>query len=247
MRRLLICLLVAAGLTTACTAGHDEKRSIPNASGQADGTMTAHIPVNATTTGVVVLHSLSHLGDEPAAQGWSVASDRHGFVALYPARDGSWNAGLCCGGAAQVSRDDVSWLAGAIADARARYHLTTIYLAGFSNGGMMVERLLSARPLIATRFAVWGAAPEMPVAGRWTGIGVLYNGAADTTVPPQGGTVLIGGRPTLVRPVASTGQWLLGAHLQRVLVPGKGHTPPPTWPELAWRALTAPPGLAPVS
>jgi polyhydroxybutyrate depolymerase len=246
MRRLLGIVLAAVLVSAACGSGRDETRTVLNSTGTDTGRIVAHVPQHATTTGVVVLHSFAHLDGEPVAQGWSSASDHYGFVALYPARDGSWNAGLCCGPAAASARDDVGWLAAAISDARKRYRLTTIYLTGFSNGAMMVERLVAERPAVATRFAVWGGAPEMPESGRWLGKGALYSGALDTQVPIRGGTVLVGGQPTLIRPATASGTWLLGAHLQQIVVPGVGHTPPAGWPELAWRALSAPPGLAPV-
>src|SRR5690349_7694073 len=60
------------------------------------GGVLVHLPRKPTRTGVVVLPSYGHLVNEPIAEGWSAASDRHGFVAIYVSRDGSWNAGLCC-------------------------------------------------------------------------------------------------------------------------------------------------------
>ena len=120
------------------------------------------MPAHPTGIGVVVLHGFLETVAIPVTQGWSASSDRHGFVAIYPGRGYSWNAGLCCDSASAAKRDDVSWLVTAIDTARSRYGLKTIYLAGNSNGGMMVERLLAERPTVSNRFAVWAAAPEMP-------------------------------------------------------------------------------------
>jgi polyhydroxybutyrate depolymerase len=256
MRRLLAVVLTSV-LVCACVAasfGSDPARAAGEHTLVADqvgsdvsGRVVVHVPPNPTRTGVVVLASYGHLYDEPIGQGWSDAADRHGFLAIYPSRDGSWNAGVCCGRGAATNRDDVAWLAARIAEVRDRYGLTTVYLAGFSNGGMMAERLVAERPLSATRLATWGATPAMPQPGRWTGVGILYTGEFDDRVPVVGGTTTIAGRRTTLRPATSTNAWLLDADLQHVIVTGAAHEPPRGWPELAWRALTAPVGLAPTS
>jgi poly(3-hydroxybutyrate) depolymerase len=236
MRRVVVILsLLIAGLT-ACTstpAGHDEHLTI------GDGVVSVHVPASHAGVGVIVLHSYGHDAKEPVAQGWSTAADRHGFVAIYPDRGSSWDAGLCCGAAASSQRDDVTWLSSVVAAVRLKYGLTTIYLTGNSNGGMMVERLLAERPEASNAFAVWGSAPEMPAAGPWTGRGHLYDGIGDMTVPWKGGSVQIAGTPTLIRPTQTTNHWLVGAHLSGHEVPGYGHAPEPGWPETAWRALTS--------
>lgn len=230
--RCFLALALLIGLVSACTpAAKDDHLAV------AGGTVVVHVPAHPTRIGVVVLHSYAHTWSEPIAQGWTATSDRHGFVAIYPDHGASWNAGLCCGDAAALRVDDVSWLASVIQTVRLKYGLDVVYLAGFSNGGMMVERLLAERPELSSRFAVWGAAPEMPVAGHWSGAGSLYDGAGDTTVPWAGGTVPIGGVPVLIRPAQSTGSWLIGAHLHGEVIKGYGHTPAPNWPELAWQSL----------
>jgi poly(3-hydroxybutyrate) depolymerase len=228
---LALCLAV---VMTGCTpTGQDETISVLG------GHVLVHVPANHTHVGVVVLHSYAHSIDEPVAQGWNVVSEANKFVAIYPEHvPGSWNAGLCCGTAAAQHVDDVGWLSGVVAQMRARYGLTTIYLSGFSNGGMMVERLVAERPSLTTRIAVWGAAPEMPVAGSWSGYGAIYDGSLDQTVPWVGGVVTIGGTPTLIRSALTTGRWLVGAHLKGVVVPGYGHTPMSSWPNVAWKELS---------
>jgi poly(3-hydroxybutyrate) depolymerase len=203
----------------------------------ADGAVLVHIPRNAGTVGVVVLHSLGNSAEEPVAQGWSAAADRHGFVAIFPDRGTSWNAGICCGTASETSRDDVSWLTQVIALGRARYHLTSILLAGFSNGGMMIERLITEVPSVSSHFAVWGSAPEMPKPGHWPGQGAIFEGNDDVVVPPDGGTVTFDGATDVIRPASSTSDWILGAQLHLHVIPGFGHAPPPNWPEMAWDAL----------
>jgi poly(3-hydroxybutyrate) depolymerase len=230
----ILSLLLAAVVGCIPTpAGHDEQLTVD------DGIVTVHVPGSHGRIGVIVLHSYAHSGTEMVAQGWSKAADKHGFIAIYPDRGTSWDAGLCCGYAATTSRDDVSWLATVVTTVRLKYGLDTIYLAGNSNGGMMVERLLAERPDISNAFAVWGSAPEMPTAGTWTGRGYLYDGVGDTTVPWKGGTLMIGGIPTLIRPSQTTDRWLVGAHLHGTIEKGYGHAPQAGWPELAWKALAS--------
>jgi poly(3-hydroxybutyrate) depolymerase len=245
--RLALALVVLLGsLVTACgtqtrsaASGHESAASAhDDLFSVGDGQVAVHVPAHPTRIGVVVLHGFLETVATPVDQGWSASSDRHGFVAVYPGRGDSWNAGLCCDSASSGKRDDVGWLVTAINIARSRYGLNAIYLAGNSNGGMMVERLLAERPRVSNRFAVWAAAPEMPLAGHWTGDGNLFAGTADLIVPGQGGRVVIGGVLASIRPAASTGRWLKGAHLRQTLIPGQGHAPPADWPEIAWAALS---------
>jgi poly(3-hydroxybutyrate) depolymerase len=248
VRWALVRLVLVALLVAACGASHAAP-SVPSARASAasahddlfsvgDGQVSVHVPAHPTGIGVVVLHGFLETVAIPVTQGWSASSDRHGFVAIYPGRGDSWNAGLCCDSASAAKRDDVSWLVTAINIARSRYGLKTIYLAGNSNGGMMVERLLAERPSVSNRFAVWAAAPEMPVAGYWTGEGSLFSGTDDLIIPRHGGRVVIGGILAVIRPAASTGRWLKGAHLHQTVIPGQAHAPPPDWPEIAWSALS---------
>ena len=203
-----------------------------------DGQVSVHVPAHPSSIGVVVLHGFLETVAIPVTQGWSASSDRHGFVAIYLGRGDSWNAGLCCDSASAAKRDDVSWLVAAIDIVRSKFGLKTIYLAGNSNGGMMVERLVAERPSVSNRFAVWAAAPEMPVAGYWTGDGNLFAGTDDLIIPRQGGRVVIGGVIAPIGPASSTGRWLKGAQLRQTLIPGQGHAPPADWPELAWPAVS---------
>jgi pimeloyl-ACP methyl ester carboxylesterase len=138
-------------------------------------TYTAWKDVPTVTTAILVLHSYNHTDAEPITQGLLDTAARHNFLAVFPNGGGSWNAGLCCGTARATGRDDVGYLADVIADVRARWHPARTYLAGWSNGGMMVERLVVERPELVTRFVVAGSAPEMPAPGAWPGRGWIYH------------------------------------------------------------------------
>ena len=247
----LSALLVAAVVVIPRASAGEQRVNV------GDGFYVAH---GVGPRAVVVLHSLGHEWTEGPAQGWSALADQKRFLAVYPqARPGvgSWNAGLCCGTAQRTNRDDVTFLARVIADVKQRYRVSHVYLSGYSNGGMMAERLLAEKPWLSGRFAVMGAAPEMPAAGRWTGKGYILHGARDTTVPWRGGTVTLTpelcrfslgvaprlsrecGGTYLIRPGQATRGYLRGARLSATVLPHWGHRPPTNWPALAWSRLTA--------
>ena len=144
-------------------------------------------------------------------QGWSHLSDRERFVAAYLDRGGSWNAGLCCGGASSSNRGDVTWIRTVVADLVRRYHLKTVYVAGNSNGGMMAERMLADSPATFKTAVVWAGAPEMPAAGTYAGGLTVFDGERDAIVPVLGGTSFIarpagGDSPVLRHRGVSTGR-----------------------------------------
>jgi poly(3-hydroxybutyrate) depolymerase len=232
----IVLFLLLGVIASACTPSKAKGRDESLVLGS--GAVAVHVPVQHTRVGVVVLHSLYNSAKEMVAQGWSTSSDLHRFVAIYPTRGASWNAGLCCGSAVLSDRDDVTWLTSVIAMARLKYGLNTIYLAGNSNGGMMVERLIAEQPWLSGSIAVWGAAPEMPVPGNWSGTASIYDGVKDRTVPYAGGKVTIAGVLVTIRPAMATRNWLVGAHLKGIVVPGEGHVPARNWPELAWQSFT---------
>ena len=78
--------------------------------------------------------------------GFSDLADREGFVVLYPNGMGilgflqHWNAGHCCGKAANDNLDDVGFVAATIEDVSARLAIdrSRVYMVGFSNGGMLI-------------------------------------------------------------------------------------------------------------
>jgi polyhydroxybutyrate depolymerase len=245
---LLVAALLAGDLAArpATAAGRDAPRVLP------DGrSYVTHEPGRPVSAAVVVLHSLHHDWLEGPAQGWSAESERSGFLAVYPEGDGSWNAGLCCapandpacfpaGPGQATGRDDVGFLTRVIADVRARYRVRHVWLAGYSNGGMMAERLLAERPWLSDRLAVWASAPEMAFPGAWTGRAWLGHGALDATVPWAGGITTIAGHQVPMRPGQATPRWLVGARLSARVYIALGHAPPAWWPQAAWAALAAP-------
>ncbi|MGH8727991.1 MAG: alpha/beta hydrolase family esterase [Burkholderiales bacterium] len=83
-----------------------------------------------------------------AMTGMSEKADEAGFAIAYP--NGStafsdlartWNAGRCCGPAAVAQVDDVAFLKAVLKDAKSVATIGRVFVAGFSNGGMMAYRL----------------------------------------------------------------------------------------------------------
>jgi polyhydroxybutyrate depolymerase len=111
--------------------------------------------------------------------GLDAKADALGYVVIYPngsARFGrrfqTWNAGACCGWAAEKKIDDVGFTLAILADLARDLLLdrTRVYATGHSNGAMMAYRLAAdAAPRIAAIVPVAGAdmtrdfAPAAPV------------------------------------------------------------------------------------
>lgn len=112
-----------------------------------------HVPPGAQKPMPVVINFHGGGGNPWQHKKWSLmdkASDKHGFVALYPAGTGllprkllTWNAGRCCAYARKNNIDDVGFILAFLQDLSTRLPLdpTRVYATGLSNGGMMAYRL----------------------------------------------------------------------------------------------------------
>ena len=108
------------------------------------------------------------------------AAARDGYIAIYPngssginGRLLTWNAGMCCGPAAELRVDDVGFVVALLEDLARRTPVDAarVYATGLSNGAMMAYRLAAEAPeRIAAVAGVAGAmsvrsfAPALPVA-----------------------------------------------------------------------------------
>ena len=139
---------------------------------------------------------------------FSRLSDSENFIVLYPNGFGllgflqHWNAGHCCGKAADDKLDDVGYVAAAIEDVGTRLNIdrNRIYLVGFSNGGMLAYRFAAEKGDLLAAVAPLAAsiggrpteeAPEWRIPVPVKPLSVLtIHGLADDDVPYEGGVSL---------------------------------------------------------
>lgn len=165
--RLLILLLVLIQLLVGCMAtlprdrveaGRTYKGSVDILLNGFRRTYLVHVPggyrPEIAMPLVVVIHGAfdTAKGMEKVS-GFSRLADRENFVVLYPNGMGifgllqHWNAGHCCGKAAEDGVDDVGFVQAAIEDVCGRLKIDRdrIFMTGFSNGGMLVYRFAAER------------------------------------------------------------------------------------------------------
>jgi polyhydroxybutyrate depolymerase len=136
---------------------------------------------------------------------FSQLADREGFMVLYPNGMGilgflqHWNAGHCCGKAADDQVDDVGFVAATIADVcgRLKVDRDRIYMVGFSNGGMLTYRFASERGDLLAAAAPMAASiggrpsedlPEWRIPEPVRPIPVIvFHGLSDDDVSYEGG------------------------------------------------------------
>jgi polyhydroxybutyrate depolymerase len=129
------------------------------------------------------------------------ASDRFGFLAVYPQGTGAkfklinpqgytWNAGTCCGWAMKNGIDDVGYVRAMLDDLAGQFNIDKkrVYATGISNGAMMCYRLacelsdrIAAIAPVAGPIGVTGCKPSRPVSV------MHFHGIADQFAPFAGG------------------------------------------------------------
>lgn len=145
------------------------------------------------------------------ATGLTELAEIEGFVVAYPngtpanavAGELAWNAGGCCGLARSDNVDDVAFVLAMIAELQAEYPINAsrIYLAGYSNGGMMSYRLACEHSDLFAGVAVISGALNYSPCDPASALSVLIvHGTGDLTVPYDGGG-------TNTRTAARFGQW----------------------------------------
>ncbi|NJD56616.1 MAG: hypothetical protein FIA94_09465 [Nitrospirae bacterium] len=121
--------------------------------------------------------------------GMSDKADREGFVVVYPQGTGFirtvWNAGFCCSDASPQGGDDLEFFRELIAKLKVTLDIdpNRIYVAGFSNGGMMAYSLAARMPDVIAAAAVISATD---------GIRIIGNGHALNIPEPSAPVPLIG-------------------------------------------------------
>jgi polyhydroxybutyrate depolymerase len=156
-----------------------------------------HVPTKydpAKGTPVVLnFHGFTSDGLEQAAYtGMSRKADEAGFIAVHAEGVGqqqSWNAGACCGDAAEQKVDDVALVSAIIDELDAKLCIDTkrVFATGMSNGGFLSHRLACE---LSTRIAA--IAPVAGVLGVPTctpsrAVSVMqFHGTSDLLVPYDG-------------------------------------------------------------
>lgn len=130
--------------------------------------------------------------------GLNAIAQREGFIVVYPEGtmasdvDGefSWNAGVCCGVPARTGVDDVAFIDTVIQDVvdTSSGDPQRVFVAGFSNGGMLANRLAcESSQRLAGIAVVAGALSGGDCGDRQPMPVLLIHGTSDDTVPYAGG------------------------------------------------------------
>lgn len=147
---------------------------------------------------VIVLHGAA--ADCKLAQHASCmneVADQNRFIAVYPNGTGlfsehglSWNGGDCCGYARKKQIDDIGFLNALIDSLESSYSIdrNRVYLAGFSNGGMLA---MAAAPRLNSKIAAI-AVVAASMSGKETKSNtpvpiVFFHGTRDKRVSYTGG------------------------------------------------------------
>jgi polyhydroxybutyrate depolymerase len=154
-----------------------------------------HVPRGydpARPTPVVLnLPGLSETADmQEALTVMTPKADAAGFVVVYPSSVNlSWNAGTCCGYAAQNHVDDIGFVRAMLDDLEARLCVDArrVFVTGMSNGGMMSHRIaceladrVAAVAPVAGSLVVQTCTPARPISV------MHFHGTADPLVPFTG-------------------------------------------------------------
>jgi polyhydroxybutyrate depolymerase len=195
-------LVLAVIFFSACSEGRNyaDTKQYTLAIGSSSRTFLVHVPktlASANPSLVIALHGGGTDGKKMERfSGLSEASERYGFVVVYPNGKGrlkrflTWNAGSCCGYAQKHNIDDPAFIRQLIAYMIGQYHVdpSRVYITGISNGAMMAYRLAAEIPDRIAAIA--------PIAGTLTidpdsihmAIPILhFHGTDDQYVPYTGG------------------------------------------------------------
>jgi polyhydroxybutyrate depolymerase len=99
---------------------------------------------------IVALHGFRDSGTQLGLySGLSNLASEKGVIIVYPeGLEKSWNGQICCGYAYMNNVDDVGYITQLIGELDSQYAVdrNRRYLVGYSNGGLLVQRLIHERP-----------------------------------------------------------------------------------------------------
>jgi len=170
-----------------------------------------HVPKNYSRAEarplVVALHGAFSTADEMEEEtGFSQLADKEGFLVVYP--NGitlfgwfqHWNAGHCCGRATKDGVDDVGFVSTVIEEVRRDFPVdpSRIYMAGYSNGGMLTYLFAAQKPETVAAVGVIAATigsssspsePKMRIPPARDPVPVVaFHGLEDDSIPYEGGS-----------------------------------------------------------
>jgi polyhydroxybutyrate depolymerase len=217
MNRTIPAILATTGLLLAGCGDDDDPSSSPSTTSaptgttQADGAVETadgrerpyriHVPESVGEEPVallVALHGGGGSADQFAGEnGLEALADEEGFVVVHPEgisgraeRLHTWNAGNCCGAAAQEGVDDVAFVRAVVEEVAGALPIDAdrVFAIGHSNGGMLAYRLaceaadvFAAVGLQAGALGIDSCDPAEPVSL------IHVHGTADTSVLLEGG------------------------------------------------------------
>jgi polyhydroxybutyrate depolymerase len=169
-----------------------------------DRSYRVYAPAAATRNTAVPLLVVLHGGGGSAARfeqisGFDRLAENAPFIVAYPdaaqpaaggGRVPSWNAGACCGRAARSGIDDVGFVRALIAAVSGHYRIDPrrVYVAGFSNGGMLAYRVACQLAGVVAAIGVQSATLEYTPCRPTQPVSLLHiHGTADDHVPLTGG------------------------------------------------------------
>ncbi len=133
------------------------------------------------------------------ATGWTSKAEQEGFATVFPEGTGgaglfrTWNAGTCCGSAMRNNMSDVEFIVRLKEDFERKFPIDKrqVFVAGFSNGGMLAQRLANEAPdhfaavgCVAGAFVCEPSPTEKPISV------CIIHGMKDRAVPMMGDDVL---------------------------------------------------------
>ncbi|MCJ7663644.1 MAG: prolyl oligopeptidase family serine peptidase [Desulfobacterales bacterium] len=195
-------LVVGVILFSACEAAHSpaDTRHYTLTIGPSARTFLVHCPKNLEAANpplVVALHGGGINGKTMERfSGLSEASERYGFIVVYPNGSGrlkrflTWNAGSCCGYAEKHDIDDVAFIRHLIEYMIRQYHIdpSRVYVTGISNGAMMAYRLAAEIPDQIAAIAPVAGTLTIDPGSIHTPMPILhFHGTDDRYVPFEGG------------------------------------------------------------
>jgi polyhydroxybutyrate depolymerase len=166
-------------------------------SGGLSRTVNVHVPSSYDPAKAMPLvlnfHGYSsNASQEDLLSQMSAKADAAGFIAIHPeGTNNSWNAGACCGMAAQNNVDDIGFVKDILTTAADKLCVDAhrIFATGMSNGGFLSNRIgceladrIAAIAPVAGVTGVPTCTPSRPMPV------IHFHGTADTLVPYTGNT-----------------------------------------------------------